>query len=197
MEKLKQLIYGLVFMLISGGFLNADDLKDGFLGINWGTQISDLTDLNKVSQKGDVSYYRTSQKSYNIFGVDAANVIFGFDKGKFFAVYISVESIETFSRVKDHLTQKFGSPLTILNTKYQQTIFRWQHENTKIKLKLYEKQGKMKLAFYYVPLAGEVNALQREEFPQIPPDAFSIDDRSRQEAIKNRRLQQAIDVMGF
>ena len=197
MERFIQIIYGLVFLFISTGVLHGADLQEGFLGTNWGAHISELTGFSKVSQKGDVSYYGNPQKSYTIFGVDTANVIFGFFKDKFFAAYIAVESIKTFSRAKDHLTQKFGSPITILKTQNQQTISMWKQENIKIKLKLYEKEGKMKLAFYYGPLAAEVNEAQREVFPQIPADAFSIDDRTRQETRKDLKLKQEMDVFGF
>jgi len=197
MESFKQIIYGLVLMFISTGVLHGADLQEGFLGTSWGAHVSEFADLRKVSQKGDISYYGNPQKSYTIFGVDTANVIFGFFKDKFFAAYIAVESIKTFSRAKDHLTQKFGSPITILKTQNQQTISLWRHENIKIKLKLYEKEGKMKLAFYYGPLAAQVNEAQREVFPQIPADAFSIDDRTRQETRKDLKLKQEMDVFGF
>ena len=197
MERLKQIIYGLVFMFISTGVLHGSDLQEGFLGTNWGAHISELTGFSKVSQKGDVSYYGNPQKSYTIFGVDTANVIFGFFKDKFFAAYIAVESIGVFDRAKNHLTQKFGSPQTILKTQNRQTILSWKQTDTRIKLKLYEKEGKMKLAFYYTPLTRKVNQAQRDLFPQMPAEDFSLDSRSRQQAIDDRRLQQAIDVMGF
>lgn len=197
MERLKQVIYGLVFILISVGLLHADDLNNGFLGINWGTDISELKDMGKISKKGEVSYYKTSQKSYNIFGVDTASVTYGFYKDKFFAAYVAVGSTETFSRVKSHLTQKFGSPQTILKTQNQQTIYRWKPGNIRIKLKLYENEGRMKLSFYYGPLATEVNQAQREVFPQIPAGTFSLDEGSKREATRDRKLRQAIDVMGF
>jgi len=197
MKRFKQIIYGLVFMFVSTGVLNGADLQKGFLGTNWGAHISELTGFSKVSQKGDVSYFGNPQKSYTIFGVDTANVVFGFFKDKFFAAYIAVESIEVFDRAKNHLTQKFGSPQTILKTQNRQTIFSWEQLDTRIKLKLYEKEGKMKLAFYYTPLTAKVNQAQREIFPQLPAQDFSIDSRSRQQAVDDRRLQQAIDVMGF
>ncbi len=197
MKRFKQILYGMVLMFISAGILHGTDLQEGFLGTNWGADISDLTGLSKVSQKGDVSYYRNPQKSYTVFDIDTANVIFGFFKDKFFAVYIAVDSIEVFDRTKNHLTQKLGSPLTILKTKNRQTIFSWKKTNTRIKLKLYEKEGKMKLAFYNTPLARKVNQAQREIFPQIPAEDFSIDNPSQQQAIDGRRLKQAIDVMGF
>ena len=197
MEGFKQIIYGLVFIFISTGLLHGADLQKGFLATDWGAHISELTGFKKVSQKGDVSYYEIPQKSYTIFGLETANVIFGFFKDKFFAAYIAVESIEVFERTKSHLTQKFGSPQTILNTQNRQTIYSWKQKDTRIKLKLYEKEGKMKLAFYYTPLARKVNQAQRELFPSLPAQDFSLDSRSRQQAADYRRLQQSIDVMGF
>ena len=197
MEKLKKLICGLVFVLIISGVLYAEDIKDGFLEIKWGAHISELTGFDKISAKGDVCYYRNPQKTYNVFGLDTASVILGFYQGKYFAAYIDVESIETFNRIKSHLTQKFGSPKTTLKTQNQQTILTWKHESTRARLKLYEKEGRMKLAFYYIPITAEVNKAQREVFPTLPSTSFSIDDRDRKQAVKERRLRQAIDVMGF
>ena len=197
MRRLNQIVCSLVFMFVSAGIIHGADLQEEFLGTKWGTQISDLTGYRKVSQNGDVSYYRNPKKSYTVFGIETADVIFGFFKDKFFAAYIAVESIEVFDRAKSHITQKLGSPRTILKTQNQQTIFSWRQSDTRIKLKLYEKEGKMKLAFYHAPLAAKVNQVQREMFPQIPAQDFTIDSRSRQQAIDERRLRQAIDVMGF
>jgi hypothetical protein len=197
MRKFKQMVYSLIFIFVSTGIIHGTELQEGFLGTNWGTNISELTGFSKVSKKGEVSYYRNPQKTYTVFGVGTANVIFGFFKDKFFAAFIAVESIEVFDRAKDRLTQKFGSPKTILKTQNRQTIFSWKQADTRIKLKLNEKEGKMKLAFYYTPIAGKVNQVQRDMFPQIPAEDFSIDSRSRQQAIDDRRLRQSIDVMGF
>ena len=197
MIKLKPIISGLLFVFLINGNLLAADLQKGFLGTNWGADISELTDLNKVSQKGDVSYYRNPQLTYSMLGLDKASVILGFFKTKFFAAYIAVESIEIFERAKNHLTQKLGSPQTILKTQNQQTIFSWRQTKIRVKLKLYEKEGKMKLAFYYTPIATKVNQTQREIFPPALPEDFSIDSRTRQQVLDERRLERAIDVMGF
>ena len=197
MIKFKQIISGLLFMLLSSGIIYAADLQKDFLGTNWGADISELTGLKKVSQKGDVSYYRNPQITYSMLGLDTANVILGFFKDKFFAAYIAVESIEVFERAKNHLTQKLGSPQTILKTQNQQTIFSWQQTNIRVKLKLYEKEGKMKLAFYYRPIAAKVNQTQREIFPPVNTEDLSIDNHTRQQAADDGRLQRAIDVMGF
>jgi hypothetical protein len=197
MRKIQQTVYSLIFIFVSTGIIHGTELQEGFLGTKWGANISELTGFSKVSKKGDVSYYRNPQKSYTVFGVDTAHVIFGFFKDKFFAAYVAVESIEVFDRAKDRLTQQFGSPKTILKTKNRQTIFSWKQADTRIKLKLNEKEGKMKLAFYYTPIAGTVNQVQRDMFPQIAVEDFGIDSQSRQQATDDRRLQQSIDVMGF
>ena len=152
MTHLKQLIYFVVFLLIGNIGLHAADLKNGFLGIQWGTNIADLPDLVKISKKEDVSYYGNSKRSYTIFGIENPYVVLGFFKDRFFAAYIQVESIQVFNRVIDHISQKFGTPQKILKVIENQTIYRWKHENSKIKLKLYENEGKMKLSFYYTPL---------------------------------------------
>ncbi len=197
MARLKQVIYSLVLMLVGTGIIHGADLQQGFLGTKWETDISELAGYHKVSQKGDVSYYRNPKKTYTVFSMDAANVIFGFYKDKFFAAYIAVGSIEVFDRTKSHISQKLGSPQTTLKTRNEQTIYSWKQMDAKIKLKLFEKEGKMKLAFYYAPLAAKVNKAQREIFPPIPAQDFTIDSRSRQQAVDERRLKQAIDVMGF
>ena len=143
MRKIQQIVYSLIFIFVSTGIIHGTELQEGFLGAKWGADISELTGLSKVSKKGDVSYYRNPQKSYTVFGVDTAHVIFGFFKDKFFAAYVAVESIEVFDRAKDRLTQQFGSPKTILKTQTRQTIFSWRQTDTRIKLKLNEKEGKM------------------------------------------------------
>ncbi len=197
MKRLKQLIQVLVLVLAGGGLLHAVDLKEGFLGITWGSPVSRLTGYKKISQKGEVSYYKNPQSIYSVFGVDAADVVLGFYRDQFFAAYIAIESIDTYNRVKNQLIQEFGPPRTILNTRYQQTILRWTQENTRIKLKLYEKEGRMKLAFYYEPLASKLNQAQREEIEPFAAEAPFTNDKNQKEAIKERKLRQAIDVMGF
>ena len=197
MTKFKQINLGLLFMFLSSGILYAADLQKGFLETNWETDISELAGMNKVSQKGDVSYYRNPRITYSMLGLDKANVILGFFKDKFFAAYIAVESIDIFDQAKNHLTQKLGSPRTILKTQNRQTIYSWKQTNIRVKLKLLEKEGKMKLAFYYTPIATKVNQTQREIFPPVNTEDLSIDNHTRQQAADDGRLQRAIDVMGF
>lgn len=173
-------------MLIS--MSSAADLKDGFLGIQWGTDIADLPNFVKVAEKHDVVYYGNPEKSYTLFNVDVPYVTYAFHSAKFFAAYVDVESIDVFSQLKDHISQKYGEPRTTLKFSEGQRIYNWKYKDTKIKLKLYQNEGKMKLGIYYRPLADKVNKEMREAYPPPRQPIFPLDDR---------RMQQAMEVYGF
>jgi hypothetical protein len=189
MERLlKQLVFLSAILSITISVSHSADLKDGFLGIKWGTHISELEDLVKVAEKEDVSYAGFPKKSYTVFGIETTHVILGFYKDQFFATYIQVDSLQVFERVKNYITKKFGAPRKVLKVVEPQTIYRWKHEDIKIKLKLNEKDGKMKLSIYYAPLSAKANKMQQVYFPPEPKASFYSEER---------KLQDAMDVMGF
>ncbi len=188
MAKFKYLVFIWFILIIFNGLSSAADLKDGFLGIRWGTDITDLPYFVKVAEKHDVVYYGNPQKSYNLFNVDVPYVTYAFHSAKFFAAYVDVESIDVFSQLKDHITQKYGTPRTTLQFSEGQRIYNWKYKDTKIKLKLYQNEGKMKLGIYYRPLANKVNKETREAYPPPRQPIFPLDDR---------RMRQAMEVYGF
>lgn len=197
MGKLKFVIYGSTILFVLTGVLHAAELNESFLGVKWGTNISDLPNFKKISGKEDVAYYENPTKIYTVFEVENPSVIYGFYKDQFFATYIQVDTFKVFERVKDHISEKFGTPKTILRMKSRQTIYRWKHQSIKIKLKLFELEGKMKLAFYYTPLSNKLNAAQLESFPTVPERVTTIDDSTKQKIHRDLKLQRALDVMGF
>ena len=197
MDKLKSVISGLTILFVLTGVLHAAELNESFLGVKWGTNISELPNFKKISGKEDVAYYENPTKIYTVFEVENPSVIYGFYKDQFFATYIQVDTFKVFERVKDHISEKFGTPKTILRMKSRQTIYRWKHQGIKIKLKLFELEGKMKLAFYYTPLSNKLNSVQLESFPSVPERVTTPDDSTKQEMRKDLKLQRALDVMGF
>ena len=52
MRRLKLMVYISAFLFGCIGVSQAADLQHGFLGIQWGTDITDLPDLVKVAEKG-------------------------------------------------------------------------------------------------------------------------------------------------
>ena len=197
MRCFKFAVIGILFWLFFSGLLHAAELKESFLGVKWGTNISELPNFKKIAGKEDVAYYKNPTKIYTVFEVENPSVIYGFYKDQFFATYIQVDTFTVFERVKDHISEKFGAPKTILKMKARQTIYRWKHQDIKIKLKLFELKGKMKLAFYYTPLSNKLNAAQRSSFPMVQGPVSGPDKSTRQEIQKDLKLQRALDVMGF
>jgi len=197
MRRFKFVICGLAILFVLTGVLQAADLNNGFLGVKWGTNISELPTFNKLSGKEDVAYYENPTKVYTVFEIENPSVVYGFYKGQFFATYIQVDTFKIFERVKDHITEKFGTPKTILRMKSRQTIYRWKNQDIKIKLKLFELEGKMKLAFYYTPLSDKLNEAQLGSFPTVPERVTTIEESTKQEIRKDLKLQRALDVMGF
>ena len=188
MKKFVYRVCGWVFAILLIGIAPAADLKDGFLGIQWGTDIADLPNFVKVGEKHDVVYYGNPNKSYTLFNVDVPYVTYAFHSAKFFAAYVDVESIDVFSQLKQHISQKYGTPRTTLKFSAGQRIYNWKYKDTKIKLKLYQNEGKMKLGFYYRPLANKVNKETREAYPPPRNPVFPLDDR---------RMREAMEVYGF
>ncbi len=197
MRRFKCVVYGLAILLTLIGMSHADDIGQSFLSIKWGTNISELPDFKKISEKGDVAYYRNPARVYTVYEVENPSVIYGFYKGEFFATYIQVGTYTVFERVKNHLSEKFGEPKTTLQMKTRQTIHRWKHQKIKIKLKLYELEGKMKLAFYYTPLSNRLNEAEHGDFPAVSEREFTLDEESKQEIKKDLKMQRAVDVMGI
>ena len=197
MRRLNIFIYGFVFFFFFLGFVDAADIQEGFLGVKWATRVSELPEFKKLSGKDDVAYYENPTKIYSVFEVKNPTVIYGFYRDQFFATYIQVSTFNIFNRFKDHISEKFGQPKTILKMKSRQTIYRWKHQNIKIKLKHYESENKMKLAFYYTPLSNKVNATQQDAFPKVPERVTTLDESSKEEIRKDLKLERALDVMGF
>ena len=197
MRSLKYVVSGLAILLTITGGLHAAELNESFLGIKWGTNISELPKFKKISGKDDVAYYQNPDKVYTVFEVENPSVLYGFYKDQFFATYIQVNSFTVFERVKEHISEKFGPPETTLKMKARQTIHKWKHQDIKIKLKLFEAEGKMKLAFYYTPLSNRLNAAEQGDFPAISEREFTLDEKSKQEIQKDLKMQRAVDVMGI
>jgi len=55
----------------------------------------------------------------------------------------------------------------------------------------------MKLAFYYAPLSNQLNQAHRGSIPEEPTPIIVLDESLKQDARNSRRLEEALDVMGF
>ncbi len=182
-------VLGAVFMVAVWG--HAADLQDGFFDLKWGANISELDGFSKIEEHLGVSYFVRPGKVYSISDKPIDDVIYGFTADKLFAVYINIESLDVYGQIRRYLRDRFGYPETSMTMKNQQTIHKWKYQNTKIKLKSYEATGKIKLAFYYTPLAVEVNEAQQEAFQEKRKPVFPLDGQRQQRAV------EALDLLKF
>ncbi|MFH2218065.1 MAG: hypothetical protein ABII68_00185 [Pseudomonadota bacterium] len=173
MKILKVLFYFIVTLLICVSSIHAADLQDEIFGLKWGTHLSGLNGFSKIGSSSNVDFYRKPGEVRTINDVDVKDVIYGFYDGQFFAVYIHIDSIEVFDDFRRYMKSKYGIPQKTMDVKTELTTYQWKNNDVKTKLKIYEKNDYMKLAFYYTPLSNKVNEelqekLQKESFRFLP-----------------------------
>lgn len=184
MRKPIYLIFIMAIFLMSAGSLRAVDLKDGFFDIPWKTKLSQLPGFIKVRENLNVSYFVNPKRVYDINDIKISDVVYGSYMDQFFAVYVNIETIEVFSQLRRHMNQSYGLPRITREAASEQTTYQWKHQQTKIKLKIYENRNNMKLAFYYAPLSRQVNEKQLETFREnFKSPVFPLDKSRMQDAI--------------
>ena len=190
MRKFIFLILLMPAFMMGPGNLFAADLKDGFFDLAWKTNLSALEGFRKVSENSQVSYYINPRRIYKIGDVKVMDVAYGSFNNQFFAVYIHIHSIDVFAQLRRYTNNKYGLPkIKIVNMGQpdQQRIYQWKHKGAKIKLKIYQNQEPMKMAFYYTPLSSQVNEAQLEAFQENDRRRlFPLDDTQRQKAEEMR-----------
>jgi len=182
MKKFSVLSFIILFSISSAVNLRAADFKDGFFGITWGTIADQLQGFTKVAEDQSVSYYMNSEKQFKVFDTHVPYVVYGFYKQKFFAVFIKIDSIVAFSKVKKYINDKYGPPNINMDTKRNQKTYTWKENQVKIKLKSYESENNMKLSFYYVPISRTLNEERLEAYHPKKKFKFKVDERTLRSA---------------
>ena len=144
--------------------LCANDLREGFLGLTWGTNLSTLAGFQKIETKENVTYYKNPEKVYTVEDMTVGDIVYGAYANQFFAVYVHIDSIEGFGKIRQYLTANYGEPKRSMTIANEQRINSWKYKTVKIKLKFYVRDGKMKLAFYHTPVSTMVNEAQQESY---------------------------------
>ena len=184
MRKYHIAIFAVSFMLFLGSFSVAAELNEGFMKYKWGENISQYEGLlTQLYTKGDVSYYSNPGESYVLDDISIDDVIFGFYKESLFAVYIGIDTLEIYERIKQRMQIKYGIPDNKTTARDQLTL-KWKYQDVNIKLKIDELKGKMKLAFYYSALSHDLNKNQLDEINEKSFRFFPIEKDKKPEKIK-------------
>ena len=173
-------VFTVSFILFLGTISVAAELQDGFMRYKWGENISQYEGLTKLYTKGDVTYYSNPGESYTLDDISINDVIFGFYKESLFAVYVGIDTLEIYDRIKQHMKLKYGLPDTKTAARDHLTL-KWKYQDVAIKLKIDEIKGKMKLAFYYGLLSRDLKKNQLNEIDNTSFRFFPIDKNKKPE----------------
>lgn len=145
-----------LYLFTSAG---AADLEDGFMGYRWGNDSLQYNGLKLLYSKGGMTFYSNPGESYSIEDIVIGDVIYGFYEGKFYAVYIRIDSLDKYDVIERQMKAKYGLPDSKTSAKENLFTYKWKYKDVTIKLKTDQIKGNMKLAFYHGPTA---RGLQQE-----------------------------------
>lgn len=151
----------LVFSLYIFSSAWAEDLEDGFMGYEWGSDISQYGDLKQLYTKAGMTFYSNPSESYVIEDTTIGDVIYGFYKDKFYAVYINLDSLQKYDVVERKMKAKYGLPDNKASSKENLFTYKWKYKDVIIKLKTDQVKGNMKVAFYHEPTSHGLDQERR------------------------------------
>ena len=148
---------GIMIIIISSfGAIQAADLEDGFMGIQWRTDLSASPDFVKIDEQNGIQNHIRPSVIHTVGDVKIYPVIYSSFANEFFAVYFQ-KDILIFSQLRTYFNQKYGSSVTTTRLNPRRTTDTWTHHDVKIKIELNRETGKLQLSFYYIPLSAKVN----------------------------------------
>jgi hypothetical protein len=163
----------------------AENLAQGMHGMPWGSAISQYPRLVKVREAGPVTYYADADTLYSLSRQPVSDVIYGAEQGRFFAVYIKLKSPDQFYYTERHFRAQYGAPKRSSAAEGREVVYRWAKDEVKVKLKMNEATGDIKLGIYFVPIANTLNPEQAEEGPD---EALRPQSPNKNENLNTRPL---------
>ena len=151
----------LLMILLTIGAAWAEDLEDGFMGYQWGSDISKYPGLKQLYSKGGLTFYASPGESYTLEDMTIGDVIYGFYQGKFYAVYVNLDTIEKYDAVERMMKSKYGLPDHKSSSKENLFTYKWKYRDVTIKLKQDQLKGSMKVAFYHEPTSSGLDQERR------------------------------------
>ena len=162
---------------------SAADLERGFMDYNWGQNIKEFPNLEKLYTKRHITYYGNPGETYFLDDLVIDDIVFGFYDNRLLGVYIGIDTLEKYDKIMNYMREKYGLPSVKSSSTEHLTTHKWEYQNVTIKLKADQIDSDMKVAFYYDPLS---DALRKEKTIEVSDDAFRffpIDKNKKPEMI--------------
>jgi hypothetical protein len=134
-------------------------------GVAWGTDLSELKDVDVLYKKGDVLYCVDRTRAYTVENFNLGYIIYGFYKDKLFSAHLKIAELDVYSVVRQKLIDTLGAPRVSVELNWE--IYNWKDKALKVKLKRSQDAAKMKISFYYTPLSSQLSAGDRKQEDSI------------------------------
>jgi len=170
-------------VLMMAGPVCAQSLEREFLGVSWGDDIRDQTGYELLYAKGDLRYYIQPDTARVVKGFNIAQVIYGTYHHRFYAAFLMIDAMEIFDEIKAYMEEHYGFPKISWSSAGDQTVYKWTYNAIRMKLKFYQKDRRMKLAFYYAPIADRLNEQEAEASQQQSLQFLPIERDKRPETM--------------
>lgn len=125
---------------------------EGFRGIVWGADFSQLSGFSQIARDGELTFYERSDDQLRMEDLKLDQVIYGFYKGRLYTVMLYFPATG-FTRMKEIMSKQWGGPSQPDNTPSK---YIWDGPNVSVLLTSAAGQESARLAYLYKPLQLEV-----------------------------------------
>ena len=133
---------------------------DGFRGIKWGTNISELPEMSLSEDRGDSKFYLRKGDKLKIGDADIDRISYGFYKGRFNKLFIIYKGSLNFTKLKDIFFAQYGQgskPNRFMEQYY------WVGETVSISFEHSEITKEGKIFYTYDPISNEKGEDRKEK----------------------------------
>ena len=133
---------------------------DGFRGIKWGTNISELSEMGLIEDDGESKFYVRKNDKMQIGDADLELIAYVFYKDRLYGVMVKYSSSLNFSKLKETLFQVYGSgrrPNPFMEE------YHWYGSSVLIGLDFNEIWEKGSISYFYKPIVEEKEGDEKEK----------------------------------
>ena len=121
------ILFSILFAAIFLYDASSEDEPDGFRGIKFGTDISDIEGMKFLKENNGLKYYEKIDDKMKIGDTELLSIEYEFWNDKFLSVYILALGYERFIEIRDILFYKFGKCNNFGHERYA-----WKSPNTDV-----------------------------------------------------------------
>lgn len=140
----------LVVFVVSGNLNAYQNEPEGFRGIKWGENVSNVHGLSQLEKRGHKAVYSRQNDKMKLGNVDLQIIGYVFYNSKFYSVTILFTGESSAVALKEMLVKKHGNPQS---QKDLQKYWSWHGDKTIIGLRY--RNGSGELVYIFVPIYEE------------------------------------------